>query len=78
MLLSPFQGLLWVFEQVRDQAEREMYDEDGVKAELTELYRELESGAITEDVFSSRESGLVLRFDEIVERKKARGRRGGR
>ena len=78
MLLSPFQGLLWVFEQVRDQAEREMYDEEGVKAELTELYRELESGAITEDVFSSRESGLVLRFDEIVERKKARGRRGGR
>jgi hypothetical protein len=78
MLLSPFRGLLWVFEQVKDQAEKEMYDEDGVKAELTELYQQLESGAITEEVFASRESGLVLRFDEIVERKKARGRRGGR
>jgi hypothetical protein len=78
MLLSPFRGLLWVFEQVKDQAEKEMYDEDGVKAELTELYQQLESGAITEEVFGSRESELVLRFDEILERKKARIRHGGR
>lgn len=78
MLISPMRGLMAVFEKVAEQVEKEMYDEEGVKQELTEIYHQLESGALSEEEFGRREGALVLRLEEIEERKNRRGRRGAR
>lgn len=77
LLSAPFRGLFLLFEEIADRAEKELYDEDGVKAELTELYRRLEAGSLSEDEFGRREAELVLRLEEIEEHKE-RGRSHGR
>jgi hypothetical protein len=78
LLSMPFRGLLRVFEEVADRAEHELYDEDAVKAELTDIYRKLEAGSLTEEEFGRREAELVKRLEEIEEHNKRRGRRGSR
>ncbi len=74
LVTAPFRGLLWVFEEIADRAEKELYDEDAVKTELMEIYRKLEAGSLTEDDFNRREAELVERLQRIDERKT--GRRG--
>lgn len=78
LLSAPFRGMLRVFEEVADRAERELYDEDAVKAELTDIYMRLEAGSLTEEEFGRREAELVQRLEEIEEHNKRRGRRGSR
>ena len=78
LLTAPFRGLLWVFEEVAKRAEQELYDEDAVKAELTDLYMKLEAGSITEDEFGRQEAELVKRLEVIEEHKKHKQQRRGR
>lgn len=73
ILTGPFQGLLWLADEIRDRAEAELYDDDAVKAELTDLYRTLEAGTITEEEFDRREIELARRLSEIDERRRQRG-----
>lgn len=75
LVTAPFRGLLWVFEEIADRAEKELYDEDAVKAELMEIYRRLEAGSLSEEEFNRREAELVERLGKIDERKKQRRRR---
>jgi hypothetical protein len=67
-------GLFRVFDEVADLAEKELYDEDGVKNELMEIYKNLEAGVLDEEEFERREARLVERLGEIEERQKSRGR----
>jgi hypothetical protein len=71
-----FRGLLKVFEEVAQRAEQVLYDEDAVKAELTEIYLKLEAGALTEEEFGKREAELVQRLEEIeaYQKRRRRGR----
>lgn len=78
LLFAPFRGLIRVFEEVADRVEQELYDEDAVKAELTDIYMRLEAGSLTEEEFGKREAELVKRLDEIEKHNKRRGRRGSR
>ncbi|HUU01256.1 MAG TPA: gas vesicle protein GvpG [Myxococcota bacterium] len=78
LLSAPFRGLLRVFEEVADRADQELYNEDAVKAELTDIYMQIEAGSLTEDEFNRRETELVNRLEEIWEHKKRRGRLGTR
>lgn len=71
-LSFPLRGLLRVFEEVAERAEDELYNEDAVMAELTELYKKLEAGALNEDEFNERESELVERLEAIEEHKNGR------
>jgi hypothetical protein len=41
---------------------------DSIRLELSQLYLALESGAVTEDAFDSRERELLDRLDAIEER----------
>jgi len=77
LLTWPFHGLIRIFEEVAERAENEMYNEEAVMAELTELYRKLESGDLSEEAFGLQEVGLVERLEEIQERNRRR-QRGGR
>jgi len=78
LLSAPFRGLLWVFEEVAKRAEQELYDEDAVKTDLTDLYMKLEAGSITEEEFGRQEAELVKRLEAIEEHKKHKRRRSGR
>ena len=76
LLTAPFRGLLRVFEEVADRAEQELYDDDAVKAELTELYFSVENGSLSEKQFERREAELVQRLEEIQERQRQRSGSG--
>lgn len=72
-LTFPFRGLLRVFEEVAERAEDELYNEDAVMAELTELYKQLEAGALSEEEFNEHEAELVEKLEAIEEHKRGRG-----
>ena len=76
LISAPMRGLFRIFREVADCAEAEMYDEEGVKAELMAAYRQLEDGSITEEAFAEREAELVERLDEIERHKKGKRSRG--
>ncbi len=63
-------GLLSLFREVAKQAEAVLYDDDAVRAELTEIYMMLEAGSLSEDEFNRREAKLVERLEEIEEHKR--------
>ncbi len=67
-----------MFEEVAERAENELYDEDAVKAELTDLYMKLEAGSLSEEDFNRREAELVERLEEIEEHNRRRAGRGSR
>ncbi|MEK6728466.1 MAG: gas vesicle protein GvpG [Planctomycetota bacterium] len=70
ILLSPVKGLFYIFKQIHNAAEDEFLNEDGVSAQLSELYMMLETGKITEEEFNMQESTLLDRLDQIEEYKK--------
>jgi len=72
-MILPFRALFWVFEEVANQAERALYDEDGLRRMLADLYRQLESGLISEDLFNEREAELARLLAEAEEYNRTRG-----
>jgi hypothetical protein len=78
LLSTPFRGLLRVFEEVADRAEQELYNEDAVRADLTDIYMKLEAESLTEGEFARREAELVERLEEIEEHQKQGSHRGTR
>jgi len=67
-LTMPIAGLTFVFQQVADMANQELYDEGGVREQLLLLQVLLEEGDIDEDEFAEREAELLARLREIKER----------
>ena len=77
-LTAPFRGLLAVFEEIAERAEQELYNEDAVRIELTNLYLSLEAGTLSEEEFDRREAELVARLEAIEARQQQRSGRGHR
>ena len=66
VLLAPFRGLLWIFEEIHRAAQEEMAnDAESVTAELSSLYMMLETGKITEQEFAEQEKLLLERLDKM-------------
>lgn len=66
LLLAPVHGLLWIARQVHRAAQEAVEGEkDALRAELTELYRMLEEGRISEAAFADRERILLDRLEAI-------------
>ena len=66
ILLAPFRGLLWIFEEIHRAAQEEMVgDAESITAELSTLYMRLETGKITEQEFAEQERVLLDRLDKI-------------
>lgn len=66
LLAAPFKGLMWVFEQVADAVEENKAAEaEAIKAALSDLYRQLEAGAIAESEFDAAEQDLLDRLDAL-------------
>ncbi len=68
LILAPASFVLWVVRQVHEAAQKELEgDGERITAELSELHRMLENGAISEEQFDARESELLERLDRIQE-----------
>lgn len=69
ILLSPFNGLIWLFKEIQKQAQSELDSEaETVTQALSELYMRLDTGQITEEEFAAEEKILLDRLDAIWER----------
>jgi len=66
LLLSPFKGIFWVFQEIHDAAQQELEGEkEAITATLSELYMRLETGQITEAEFDAQEKVLLDRLDRL-------------
>jgi len=69
ILLFPFRGIHWIAREIDAAAQKEMANEaHTITSELSELYKELDSGGVTEADFDAREKKLLDRLEEIEER----------
>lgn len=71
--LAPVRGVVWIAEQVRDEAEREYYDPGTIRRQLEEVAEARKSGAIDDAEADALEESLVARLVEAHVRR----RRGG-
>ncbi|MFI8455389.1 c-type cytochrome biogenesis protein CcmI [Kitasatospora sp. NPDC085464] len=60
--LAPVRGVVWVAEQLYEQARREMTDPAVIRARLTEVEAARASGAISDEEASAQEEELVRRL----------------
>ncbi|MCK9792424.1 c-type cytochrome biogenesis protein CcmI [Isoptericola sp. 4D.3] len=70
--LAPVRGVVWVAEQVRTEAERELYDPGTIRQRLDEIARARQEGTIDDADADAAERELVARLLES-----SRRRRGG-
>jgi hypothetical protein len=64
-------GMRFVFQQVADLADQELYDEGALRDQLLLLQVQLEEGDIEEQDFVEREAELLARLREIKARQRA-------
>ena len=67
----PMAGMKFVFQQIADLADQELYDESTVRDQLLLLQVQLEEGDVDEDEFAEREAELLARLREVKARKRA-------
>ena len=60
--LAPVRGLVWVAEQLRDEAESQLYDEERIHAELMQLEMDSDDGLIDDTEREEREDELLERL----------------
>ncbi len=68
LLLSPVTGINWIFKKIHELAQEELAGEaDRIRESLAELYRQLESGEVTEAEFDAQEAVLLDKLDALDE-----------
>ncbi|HWE57548.1 MAG TPA: gas vesicle protein GvpG [Acidimicrobiales bacterium] len=65
--LAPVQGVVWVAEQLQQQADQILLDPDSILAELDHWQHAVDTGMITEDEYLVYEEELLDRLDAIRE-----------
>jgi Gas vesicle protein G len=70
--LAPVRGVVWIGEQIAEEADRELDDEARVRRELGRLNLEHELGRLTREEFEAREDALLVELDALHSQ---RGRR---
>lgn len=69
IMLAPFKGLMWTFRKIHEQAEEEQNGEaERIRDTLTDLYRAVETGAMSEEEFQRREEALLDRLETLEAR----------
>jgi len=61
--LAPVRGVVWVAEQVADEADRQLYDEDRIRSELLQLEIDYDDGKLDEEERERMEQNL---FDRLA------------
>jgi hypothetical protein len=66
LLAAPMRGLMFVLEKINEAVQEEIdAEERSILADLSALYRALETGTITEAEFDVREQTLLQRLDRL-------------
>ncbi|HLU53990.1 MAG TPA: gas vesicle protein GvpG [Pseudonocardia sp.] len=60
--LAPVRGVVWLAEQIRDQAEEQYYDPARIRAELDRVDEGRRSGELTEEEAAELENELLQRL----------------
>jgi cytochrome c-type biogenesis protein CcmI len=60
--LAPVRGTAWIAERLLEQAERELYDERAIRAQLMEIQSAREEGALAEEEATRAEDELLQRL----------------
>ena len=60
--LAPVRGVAWVVEQVAEEADRELYDESRIRAEMLRLELDHDDGLISDEELAEREEALLARL----------------
>ncbi|HEX5414166.1 MAG TPA: gas vesicle protein GvpG [Chloroflexota bacterium] len=61
---GPIAGMKFIFNQILEMAERELYDEDRIREDLLLLQLQLEEGEVSEDEYVEREAEIMARLRE--------------
>lgn len=69
--LAPVRGVGWVVQQVAEEAERQLYDESGIRRELLQLELDRDAGLVSEETYQARADELLAQIA------RARARREG-
>jgi hypothetical protein len=64
----PIRGVLWIAEQIQEEAEKQFFGEEAIRRALTELELKLDLGEISEDVYMAQEEQLLARLKVARER----------
>lgn len=67
----PPKGLLWVFEKVQEEAERELSDPVKLRGDLMDLQRRAAAGEMTDEAYEKAEAVILDRLDAIEARQQA-------
>jgi hypothetical protein len=62
--LAPIKGVVWIAEQVHEQAMRELYDPESIQRSLDQVQLDREMGVIDDDEADRREDELLERLIE--------------
>lgn len=65
ILLAPLKGVIWLGEQIKEVAEKELSDEGRIKEKLMELQFKFELDEISEDEYNKQEKELLTQLDTI-------------
>ena len=60
--LAPLRGTVWIAEQIRQQAEEELYDPATIRSQLEEVDLARQSGELSDDEATRLEDELVERL----------------
>lgn len=71
--LAPVAGVIWIAEQIEEEAEREFYGPDAIRRQLVALQQAADEGAITEEEYLEEEEVLLDRLDDVMARQRAGG-----
>jgi ADP-ribose pyrophosphatase YjhB (NUDIX family) len=63
--LAPVRGVVWIGEQIAEEADRELDDEARVRRELGRLNLEHELGRLSTEEFEAREDELLEQLDAL-------------
>ena len=71
--LAPVRGTVWIAEQIRQQAEEELYDPSRIHDQRAELDQARESGALSEEEAAQLEEELIERLMVAQSRPRRKG-----
>ena len=70
-LMGPIKGVVWIAETIQDEAEKQYYGEDAIRAQLMELELKMDMGEISEEAFTEAETDLLQRLKISRDRQSA-------
>lgn len=68
--IAPVRGVVWVADKVADEADRQLYDEDRIRAELLQLEIEADEGHLDQEERQRMEDELFERLMVAQARKR--------